>query len=220
MAASLANGCQKNLPPLMLVSKRSLMARPITISTEHIVETARQLFLSQGVAVSTARIADELGISEGLIFKRFKTKDALFVAAMGLPATDFASLWPERAGQTSVETELVAISQRLVAHFRVALPRMIMGRRISAVDPLSEMSRSESPAPVVVLDGVTEYLRREIMLGRFEAQEPRVVARMLVGALANFVFFEVMGFEEHDDEETRRTIRGMVSLLTAGSRLS
>jgi len=196
------------------------MARPITISTEHIVETARQLFLSQGVAVSTARIADELGISEGLIFKRFGTKEALFAASMGMPSVDFARCWPQRAGEVPLSAALEQIGQELVAHFRVALPRIIMLRRASGIDPFSVLAESDEAPPVVLLDGVTEFLRCETDLGRFRAEDPRIAARMLVGALANFVFFEVLGFEVHGKEETERTIRGMVALLVTGSRLS
>ncbi len=192
------------------------MARPITIATDRIVDTARQLFLEHGFKLSTAKIAKAVGISEGLIFKRFGTKDALFAAAMGLPSTDFARAWPARAGHGTVHEELTAIGHRLIAHFRVALPRMIMLRRASAVDPLAVMSRVDSPPPVVILDGVTNYLRGEVELGRFRTQEPRVVARMLVGTLVNYVFFEVLEFESHDAAETERTIEGVVSVLTAG----
>jgi len=192
------------------------MARPVTIRTEQIIETARSLFLEHGFKLSTARIAHEIGISEGSIFKRFPTKEALFAAAMGLPSTDFAGGWPDRAGQGQPEDELLGISHRLVAHFRVMLPRMIMLRRTSHIDPLSVMSQAESPPPVVLLDGVTEYLRREAELGRFRVAEPRVAARMLVGGLMNFVFFEVMGFETHSEAETTRAIQGMVALLIAG----
>jgi len=192
------------------------MARPVTIRTEQIVETARSLFLEHGFKLSTARIAKAVGISEGSIFKRFATKEALFAAAMGLPSTDFARGWPERAGQGSLEAELLAICHRLVVHFRVVLPRMIMLRRASPVDPLSVMSKVESPPPVVLLDGVTEYLKREVALGRFCVDEPRVAARMLVAGLMNFVFFEVMGFETHTEAETARAVEGMVALLIAG----
>ena len=191
------------------------MARPLTITTQRIVDTARQLFLAHGRQLSTAKIASAVGISEGLIFKRFGTKEALFAAAMGLPAADFAATWVERAGQGTVEGQLVAISERLVAHFRESLPRMIMLRRASSMDPLTAMSQAESPPPVVILDGVTAYLEREMTLGRFRRQEARVLARMLVGALANYVFFEVLAFESHTEAETNETIAGMVAVITS-----
>jgi AcrR family transcriptional regulator len=202
------------------MSSDSLMARPVTIQTEHIVETARLLFLEHGYALSTSRIARALGISEGTIFKRFGTKEALFAASMGMPSTDFARLWPEQAGEATLERNLERIGHELVAHFRVVLPRIIMLRQTSRIDPLCMLSQSKTAPPVVLLDGVADYLRCETALGRFQAHAPRIAARMLVGALANFVFFEVLGFEVHDEEETERTIRGMVSLLVTGSGLS
>lgn len=202
------------------MSKHSLMARPVTIQTEQIVEKARLLFLEHGCKLSTNRIARALGISEGTIFKRFGTKEALFAASMGMPSADFARSWPKRAGEAPLSEALEQIGHELVAHFRVALPRLIMLRRASGIDPFSVLAESNEAPPVVLLDGVTEFLRREIQLERFRADEPRIAARMLVGTLANFVFFEVMGFEVHGKEETERTIRGMVTLLVTGSRLS
>jgi AcrR family transcriptional regulator len=196
------------------------MARPITIQTDQIVERARLLFLEHGYKLSTARIARDLGISEGTIFKRFGTKEALFAATMGMPSADFARLWSEQAGEGTLEGTLERIGHELVAHFRVVLPRIIMLRQASCVEPLSVLAEREAAPPVILLDGVTEYLRSETVLGRFQAHEPRIAARMLVGALANFVFFEVLGFEVHDEEETQRTILGMVSVLVTGSRLS
>jgi len=191
------------------------MARPLTIPTQSIVDTARQLFLAHGRQLSTAKIASAAGVSEGLIFKRFGTKEALFAAAMGLPSTAFADVWVERAGNGTVYDQLVTISERLIVHFREALPRMIMLRRATPVDPLAAMSQAESPPPVAILNGVTAYLQREMALGRFRAQEARVLARMLVGALANYVFFEVLGFETHTEAETAQTIQGMVTVIAS-----
>ena len=196
------------------------MARPITIQTEAIVETARLLFLAHGYAVTTSRIAAELNISEGTIFKRFKTKHALFAAAMGMPSADFARAWVARAGEGELQEVLAGMGQELVDHLRIAMPRMIMVRRASSMEPLAMMANGDVAPPVVVLDSVTEFLRREIEIGRLGAQEPRIAARMLVGALANFVLFEVLGFESHDEAETQRTIRGMVALLVSGSRVA
>ena len=193
------------------------MARPTIIRTEQIVETARLLFLEHGYTLSTASIARKLNISEGSIFKRFKTKDALFAAAMGVPSADFTRQWVERAGSAPLHDVLQDMGREFVEHLRVAMPRLIMLRRASCMDPMKMLKGNKGAPPVVVLDAMTDYLKREKALGRFQAEEPRIAARMLVGALANFVLFEVLGFEAHDEDETEATIRGMVALLVAGS---
>ena len=75
------------------------MPRPATISTEHILDVARREFLARGYGVSTSHIASEAGISEGTIYKRFVTKEALFRASMGLPDMSFVEHWPALVGQ-------------------------------------------------------------------------------------------------------------------------
>ena len=61
------------------------MGRPVHISKERILAAARSVFLEHGFSASTAKVAQAAGVSEGSIFKRFPTKEALFVAAMAAP---------------------------------------------------------------------------------------------------------------------------------------
>ena len=58
------------------------MPRPVSIHNDAILEAASQVFLAHGYQASTAEIARRAGVSEGSIFKRFKTKTDLFLAAM------------------------------------------------------------------------------------------------------------------------------------------
>jgi AcrR family transcriptional regulator len=207
----------KALTHLSLMSKYSLMARPVTISTDRIVEVARSLFLEHGAALSTAIIARELGISEGSIYKRFETKNALFSAAMGLPSVDFSEAWSGFAGEETVHRNLLTMGERLVMHFRETLPRIFMVRRNARVDPLHMLEKGSAP-PVLLLDRVTAYLAAETKGNRMALPDPRVAARMFVGAIINYVFFEVMGFEEHTEDETQQMLEGLVSLLLRGGQ--
>ena len=58
------------------------MPRPVSIQDEVILSAARELFLERGIDVATSEIAARAGVSQGTIFKRFRTKQALFNAAM------------------------------------------------------------------------------------------------------------------------------------------
>ena len=69
----------------MLVSEHSLtnlMARPVSIDDDVILRAARDVFLEHGVRGTTAEVAQRAGVSEGSVFKRWKTKEELFHAAM------------------------------------------------------------------------------------------------------------------------------------------
>jgi len=55
------------------------MPRPVSIQDEVILNAARELFLERGLDVATSEIAARAGVSQGTIFKRFRTKQALFI---------------------------------------------------------------------------------------------------------------------------------------------
>ncbi len=63
------------------------MARPPKITNDEILAAARQVFLEEGMGASTLKIAEKAGIAEASIFKRFATKQALFLAAIGISET-------------------------------------------------------------------------------------------------------------------------------------
>jgi AcrR family transcriptional regulator len=62
------------------------MGRTKTISDEEVLERAREVFVEQGFRASTKAIAKHVGVSEGVLFQRFSTKEELFFAAMILPS--------------------------------------------------------------------------------------------------------------------------------------
>src|ERR1019366_7859921 len=72
------------------------MTRPKTISDDEILSAARKLFRAHGHAVSTRQVAESAGISEGVLYQRFVSKDELFFAAMAPSAPDLEEvLGPE-----------------------------------------------------------------------------------------------------------------------------
>ncbi len=58
------------------------MGRPTILSDEKILSAARRVFLERGIRATTAEVAREAGVAEGSLFKRWKTKHALFFAAL------------------------------------------------------------------------------------------------------------------------------------------
>jgi AcrR family transcriptional regulator len=58
------------------------MGRHKTISDEAVLAAARRVFQAKGHAASTREIAASVGISEAVLYQRFKNKNALFFASM------------------------------------------------------------------------------------------------------------------------------------------
>ncbi len=192
------------------------MGRPVKISTERVIAVARKAFLEHGFGVSTAEIARELGISEGSIYKRFPTKQRLFLAAMGLPDCDFAREWPDLAGEGDTRAHLTAMGRRLIAHFRILIPRRVMLHKQPCLNPIEALSSTEEAPPIVLLGAVTEFLRREITRGVVRGGDPEVVARMFIGALHTHVFFEVIGIQHDAALADEDFVKAVVSNLMDG----
>jgi AcrR family transcriptional regulator len=192
------------------------MGRPRLISNERLVETARTLFLERGAAMPTSAIAEELGISEATIYKRFGTKERLFNAAMGLPACEFALAWPGWAGRATPAENLAEMGRALVGHFRELLPRIMMLCTNPGGEPWRALHDSENPPPVMLMRAVESYLNAEIALGRVAPCDAQTAGRMLISAVHNFAFFEAAGLSSMVDRDADALIDAIAETLWKG----
>lgn len=170
------------------------MGRPTTITSETLIETARQLFLDEGPGVTTARIAQECGVSEATLFKRFGNKEALFLEAMGFPPVDtqVTHLLAPR-GEESLEVRLSSIALQILDFYRLVIPRILTLRASGAIDLRDHMRFRQSP-PLYLQNEMVRYLMGEQQHSGRSVADPEVSARMLLSTLHNVAFFETMGF--------------------------
>lgn len=193
------------------------MGRPRTISDETLLDAARKVFLRDGVAASTAEIARVAGVSEGLIFKRFATKDALFKHCFELSSfgvSDVASL----VGRGELRQNLAKLAHEQIAVFRKLLPSMMirLGQCGTSVDGV--FGDHEEPPPVRNLRRLASYFEAEMQLGRLRREDPLALARVLLGSTHNLVFFELAGLDRHLPTDESAFVESLVSLILDGAR--
>lgn len=195
------------------------MARPVSIKDETIIEAARQVFLERGIKATTAEVAERAGISEGTIFKRYKSKVDLFRAAMGehLTQPDWTRQLLARVGQGRIEDNLFDIGMGVIAFFRELMPLMMMSWSNPAPNGLPGPLAGPNPPPMRALKLLTGYFEAEMREGRLRRQDAEIVARTFLGGLNNFVFFEVL-YRAHNELPlaAETYVRGLVQLLWAG----
>ena len=195
------------------------MPRPVTISTEHIVECARAQFLEHGSSVPTSVIAQAAGISEGTIFKRFPTKMALFSAAMGLPEPDFLEALEGRAGRGVMRDQLCLLGREIYEFCADLMPRvmMVMSKGIMPETMCTE-DRRVLPPPIRVIRGVQRYFVAEEALGRLRCQHSEMAARMFVGTIVHSVLLNlrVPTANEHIMTDRDTLIEHLVDTLLEG----
>ena len=164
------------------------MARPRKITSEQILKAAQAVFLKKGFGASTAEIANKAGISEGSIFKRFPTKEALFIAAMGMSkVSSVVSSIEAMVGQGDLRENLETIGFEMVSFIQELLPKMMMVR--SKGLPLPPMLTGAGTAPPVrVIKALTDLFEKEIALKRMHCEQPKIVAMMFLGSVTEYVF--------------------------------
>lgn len=171
------------------------MARPTVISDQQILQAARALFLERGVRATSSEVARRAGVAEGTVFRRFPTKQQLFLAAM---RPDIDPSWmiglAERAGTGDLRRTLVEIGLQAIEFMRRLLPIVMMTWSSSPQLPgaLPEALAGAHPTPLVALDQMTRLFAGELRLRRIAKHDPQVLARMFLGSIQNYVFFEVI----------------------------
>jgi AcrR family transcriptional regulator len=195
------------------------MARPVSIKDETIVEAARQVFLERGIQATTAEVAERAGVSEGSVFKRFKSKEELFRAAMGENLMDppFARDLGARVGKGEVGEVLFEIGMEIVAFFRRLMPLHMMLWSNPGPNGLPSVLCGPNPPPVRMLKNLTGFFEAEMRSRRLRRHDAEIVARAFLGSINNFVFFEVLYQANGELPLAAETyVRGLVSLLWAG----
>jgi AcrR family transcriptional regulator len=198
------------------------MARPTVIRDEQILDAARIVFLERGVLATTAEVAQRAKVSEGSLFKRFKTKAELFQVAMGFDLEDvprtMAAL-ESRAGHDSVEENLVAAGMSLLQFFDRVLPLMMMNFSNPKMASGCQLPGYEGqvPPPLRAQGHLAAYLEAERALGRIGDLDAQVVARGFLGAMNTYAFFEKLSRgSEGTPLDAERYARGYVRTLVGG----
>ena len=170
-----------------------------------IIEAADALIREHGLAGATTReIARAAGCAEGSIYVHFEDKIDLIVAVVVEREPFFAALLelPEKAGEASLEENLVPWAEELLALVRDNQPIFLalMGERAVFERFKARLRECRTGLPAV-LQAASDYVRAEQELGRIERRvRPEVVASILVGACRDHVFAGVFAQDRHSSE--------------------
>lgn len=168
--------------------------RPPVISTERLLQVAREVFLELGIRATTAEVASRAGIAEGTIFHRFKSKEELFRAAMNFDpdaALALVESLPARARRGDLRVNLVEFAQRFVDFGRLAMPVMMMSWSNPDSQLCAERTSERTQRYQRVLAALCRFFASEMRAGRLRQAEPEVMARMLIGSLHHYCMTEL-----------------------------
>ncbi len=193
------------------------MARPITISDERILEAARAVFLKDGFDASTVEIAQQAGVAEGTLFRRFATKEGLFRAAMKPPAVpSWVRELDNLSGQGDMRDNLMRIAHEII-HFaqgRIPFVMLRWSHKPSSSDPVP----ADEGSPAVARDSrrLARFLQQEVDNGRLRPFQVEMVARLLMGPCLNLVLDSVVNKQPLTAEEIERFTADLIDTLWQG----
>jgi AcrR family transcriptional regulator len=196
------------------------MARPVTICDEELLRAAREVFLSRGIKGTTAEIAERAGVSEGSLFRRYRSKLELLQAA--LSAENTRSPWDEALlhGPPSedVAATLQTVCLQSVEFYRRMMPLWAMAWSNPGPDGgLPAMLSEPSPPPLRSVKLLSGYLEAQMRKGRLRRHDPEVVARTLLGSLVHLPMFELfMRSSDVLPMPAETFVRGLLRMLFVG----
>jgi AcrR family transcriptional regulator len=194
-----------------------MRGRPQSISAETILDAAGAVFRERGHAATTAEIAERAGVSEGILFHRYKNKETLLAAVIhreGEPPLVLREMIA-RAGRGSLSANIRILIETVLDSVLRIHPLFELG--ISSSTPAafhaSMLAHPEKPAPVRIVELLSHYLQAEANAGRVRKVDPVCVARAMMGASMEYAHFERF-FGAKTDRNA--FVRGMVDFVLHG----
>ena len=177
----------------MVVSEHSLTCtpyiymRPKKYSDEDLLSLTRTCLLREGGHISTQVIADELGVSQAMLFKRFGTKNKLLCSALS-PSNRIRSLLAVLAAEPSSDPVLKQLSERC----RVVLEFynfMVPGWTILHALGLKTTNHcNEERPPVQARKAMTKWVAALQQRGRIRTCYAESTALALIGSMQHRAF--------------------------------
>jgi AcrR family transcriptional regulator len=161
------------------------------------LSVAREVFLELGIRATTLAVAARAGVAEGTIFRRFRSKEELFRAAMQFDpdeALAFVERLPSLAGKADLRATLGQFAEKFLELGRVAVPVMMMSWS-NPDSPTGERWAERGARHRRVLRAVRAFFEAELRGGRLCQCDPDLLARVLLGSLHQYCLSELFASE-------------------------
>ncbi len=189
------------------------MPRPRRIDDATLLAAAREVFVEQGPGATTREVARRAGVSEGLLFQRYKTKADLFFAALAPPAADPGSVLPSGEAAVGDRPALEEAALRMLAYFRETMPLLLPLVNHPAFDPERFFHHTAPASLQAWIDALVRFLDAQRAPDSKPA-DARGAATLLTSALFGVALIDTAGI--HGAPLSDDAIRSMVRALWDG----
>ena len=196
---------------------------------EQILGVARQLFAKQGFRGTTTRqIADQAQVNEAILFRHFRSKEALYWAVLD-------ELSPQRNSRGNLQTLIservrsvgspeadekffAAVAEGLLERSRRD-PDFIRLFLFSALERHSLSQRFFRTYTTVYWDLLAKYIRGRMRAGEFKATNPLLAARSFIGMVGHYnIMHSLLGPGKYPDYSDRLVSKTLARIWLGGMR--
>ncbi len=168
-----------------------MRGRPPSIREEDLLDAARDVFREEGHAATTAAIARRAGVSEGILFYRYKSREALLAAVIHRETQPpealhaFAKFAARRDLGENLEHLIEVV---LESCFRVH-PFLELAETSSMSGEIRRLlfAQPETPPPQQIVERISACFEAEMRLGRVRRFDTIPLARAIFGGCVDFV---------------------------------
>ena len=124
------------------------MGRPKSITDDEVLRIARKVFRERGHTATTREVAQAVGISEPILYRRFGSKDTLFFAAMHAQGPEIDELLGPEEPTGDARDYLLTVLHRLGAYFAEVIPLALRVMMHPSFDPASLRGPRRAGLPI------------------------------------------------------------------------
>lgn len=194
-----------------------MRGRPPIIRDEEILDAARDVFRAEGHATTTAKIAKRARVSEGILFYRYQSKEALLAAVIRRETQPPEALREivKNAGRRSLRENLERIVETLLESLSRAHPFLELAITSSTSGEIHKLlfAQGSKPPPQQIVELLKGYFEDESRAGRARAIDANAAARAIFGGCLD----HVRSGQGAGDTEGRAFVRGLVNVLAHGT---
>jgi AcrR family transcriptional regulator len=195
-----------------------MRGRPPSIRDEDLLDAARDEFREEGHGATTAAIARRAGVSEGILFYRFQSREALLAEVIHRETQPPEALREitRTAAQRGVAENLQRVVDTLLASVMRAHPFLELAETSPTSGEIRRVlfARSRRPPPQRIVELVAAWVQEETRLGRVRALDPVPIARAIFGGCVDFVRSRHFA---GGDGDAGAFARGLVDVLLHGA---
>lgn len=190
------------------------MGRRRSISDDDLLAAARAEFAVRGADASTRAIAKRAGVSEAVLFQRFKTKAGLFFAALAPRRPDVARIFAAAGRESGPERVLAAAAAGILDYFRTLFEVTLPLMSHPDFQPAALAVGNGRTPDHILHEALARHLRSPGAAKRMSAADADAAALLIIAALHSLALYERIGL--HRPTDAAAAIRNMISIFWRG----